>query len=318
MRQSPGTAEPHKAAALRAGRERSRIPQVVTKGVAMVAMKAADRRRRQQARRDRGSGIAPGEIVKTVREGVAGAARQLADQARSVSRQAKEATTEVSRAVMQTVREEGERLYQKKKGKAVARVQGVAKIGRQAAHALHAVKADKAAEYVEDAARRVGEATGYLEDHTLTEIIEDAADVVRRNQTLAVGGLFVAGFALTRFLKASASRGEEGEASAGVDVGGEDAASDEWEGDEGQEQGEEDEQEGESGDDIESEYDQDQGDEQGDEDDGGAEAQDEAEAGDEEREYDETEEEDEAPAARRRPGGSSRDRARERGRPARR
>jgi hypothetical protein len=286
----------------------------------MVAMNAADRRRRS-GRGDRGAGNAPGGIVSTVKEGFSGATRYLAEQARSASQQVKEATSGVTQAVLQTVQQEAERVYEKKKGRAVVRVKGVAKIGRQAAHALHAVKADKAAEYVEQASQRVGQATGYLEDHTLTEIMEDAADVVRRNQALAVGALFVTGFALTRFLKASASRDAEGHALEDEDIDEADEESGEIEGSDVEEGGEADADEAEdSADEIDSEYDEDEG--EAEEDEGeDADAQDELEsedddtgeiedARDEEDEADEADEEAPAAVGRRRGGNASRDRAR--------
>jgi len=181
--------------------------------VDMVAIKAANRRR--QSRSGRGSGErGGGEVAARLKESVAGATRYVKKQARSIG----EATSEASQQLLQTVQEEAERAYARQKGRAAARVKGIAKIGKQAAHALHAVKADRAAEYVEQASNRVGQATGYLEDHTLTEIIEDAGEVVRRNQTLAVGGLFVAGFVVTRFLKASASRNDEAHSDAPDDA----------------------------------------------------------------------------------------------------
>jgi hypothetical protein len=264
----------------------------------MVAIKAANRRR--QSRRDRGSGERGGrggEVAARLKESVVGATRYVKEQARSI----REATSEASQQLLQTVQEEAERAYARQKGRAAARVKGIAKIGKQAAHALHAVKADRAAEYVEQASSRVGQATGYLEDHTLTEIIEDAGEVVRRNQTLAVGGLFIAGFVVTRFLKASASRNDEARSDAPDDA----AAADEDRGRiEASDRGPEDEEEDGQGDEAVGEFDQ---------------ADDEADRGEGDYQDEDADEEgdspDDAPAGR--GGTAARDRTPGRGRPGR-
>src|SRR6476646_2263711 len=86
----------------RAGDGSPAPPRSIAKGMVMVAMNAADRRRRS-GRGHRGAGNAPGGIASTVKEGFSGATRYLADQARSASQQVKEATSGVTQAMLQTV-----------------------------------------------------------------------------------------------------------------------------------------------------------------------------------------------------------------------
>jgi hypothetical protein len=112
-------------------------------------------------------------------------------------------------AVEQTVKEEGEHLYEKQKDKIISRVGGIGKATRQVAHALHAVKADGLAEYVDSAAEGVEDASHYLEESDLRQVLGDAGDLAREHQALAIGGLFVVGFALSRFLRATGSPPEQ-------------------------------------------------------------------------------------------------------------
>jgi len=254
-------------------------------------MVAANSARRRHTRRGRPANEpGGGEVVARVRDGVTGATRYVAEQGRTVARQVKEATLEASQAVLQTVREEAERVYEKQKDRIAGRITRVSKIGGQAAHALRAVKADKAAEYVDDVSRRVGRATDYLEDHTLTEMMEDAGEIVRRNPALAVGGLFVAGFAVTRFLKATASRDAEGHRAAGM-LEEQDRGAAESYGDQ-MEESEEDDSEDDAQDESVDEMDEDAGDEY--------EEQEEEHSGDEDEgdEEDRDEEEDDVVASR--------------------
>jgi hypothetical protein len=169
---------------------------------------------RSKGRELKRSGGGDDELKKTLKRARADAAeavRVVKSKARAVVRSVKETTEEVAGGVMDAVQEEAERVYDQQKDRVVAGVQKVAKLTKQAAHALRAVKADNAADFVDRASERVGNSTDYLEDHTLNEMVEDAGEVVRRHEAVVVGGLVIAGFALARFLKASASRAREEE-----------------------------------------------------------------------------------------------------------
>jgi hypothetical protein len=65
------------------------------------------------------------------------------------------------------------------------------------------------ADYADAAAERVEQASEYINEKDLTELLRDAQDAARAHPALAMGGLFVVGFAAARFLKASASRDDE-------------------------------------------------------------------------------------------------------------
>ena len=115
---------------------------------------------------------------------------------------------DVTRAVAEGVREEAERIFDEQKGKIGTSAGRWGKAIRQAAHALHAVKADGAAEVVDSLAERVDGVSDYLDERSLRGLLSDASGVARRHPTVTLGGMFAAGLLAARFLKASASRDE--------------------------------------------------------------------------------------------------------------
>jgi hypothetical protein len=168
-----------------------------------------DRRDRDSGGDSGRGGGAGGEIISRVREGASGALHSVMEGAQSVTQQLKETTGEVTGAVLDTLLDEAERIYRKQKKPAISRISGLSKMADRTAHALHAVKADGVADYVEQAAEQVGSMTEYLQDRSLEEILEDAGEIVQKNRAMAMGGMFLLAFAAARFLKASASRDEE-------------------------------------------------------------------------------------------------------------
>lgn len=167
--------------------------------------------REEDAREARGGqGEGSNDVFRRVKEGASGAAEYVQSALAAAATHVRDTAGELTGGVLDTLLDEAERLYDGRKEQAISRIAGAGKLAGRTAHALHAVKADGIAGYMEQAAKRVGSAGDYLEDRTLGEILEDAGDLVQRNPAVAVGGMFIAGFALTRFLKASQSRGNDG------------------------------------------------------------------------------------------------------------
>jgi len=175
----------------------------------MVAMRPQKRKRGRDERYqgDRGQ---RDDQTRNGRSGgggiLSGAMQYVRNGAHAAAEQVQRTIGDTGGVVLDTVLDEAERLYEEQRKNAVSRVSGFSKIAARSAHALHAVKADGVAEYVEQAAEQVERSTDYLRDRELSEILEDAGDVIRRNPGAAMGGMFIVGFAITRFLKASATR----------------------------------------------------------------------------------------------------------------
>jgi hypothetical protein len=191
----------------------------------MVAMNEPQGR---GGKRRRGEGEAAGTgagdgLIGRLKDGVAGAVRRVTLEARAAGREVEQAAGNLKQSAADALRDRVRTGYEQQKGQMLARVARAGEVASQTANALRAVKADNVAEYLDGASRRVGQATQYLEDHNVTEMIQDANELARRNRAVAVGGMLAAGFVLSRFLKASASRSAE------VPSGGSDAAGGEGE-----------------------------------------------------------------------------------------
>lgn len=163
----------------------------------MVAMRHAKRKSDE-----------PADVLRRVGKQVKGVAEQVKSGAVTATREAKQEIADVTRALAETVKEEAERLFDAQRDRAASKVSRVSKVARQTAHALHAVRMDAIADVVDATAEQVDRASKYIKDRDLGELMDDASEVVNRHRALAVGGMLVAGFALARFLKATAERDE--------------------------------------------------------------------------------------------------------------
>jgi ElaB/YqjD/DUF883 family membrane-anchored ribosome-binding protein len=66
------------------------------------------------------------------------------------------------------------------------------------------------APFLNSAADRVHAASRYLQEHDTNTIVDTVRDFSKKNPYLTVGGMFAAGFALSRFLHAGNSDMEQG------------------------------------------------------------------------------------------------------------
>lgn len=187
-------------------------------------------RRGEDRANDRHAGRGDEDVVeqlKALKQRAGEAVGRVASGALTTAEQMKQKAAEITEEISGTIKDEAERLFDEQKGKAASKVGRFGKAMHQAAHALHAVKADGVADMVDGAAERVEGLNDYLEERTLAQVLEDVGEVARSHPGMMLGGLFVAGFVGARFLKASASR----EDSDGAEASG---------GDEGDESGDED------------------------------------------------------------------------------
>ncbi len=127
------------------------------------------------------------------------------DSAKAVTAQAKKTLS----AATESLREELDRVIGDRKGKAATQIEGLGGAIERAAHALHAVKLDNAADYIDAAGGTLKDLAQYVEDADLDHLTRDAAKLIRRHPRAVVGGLLVAGFLAARFLKASQTPPEE-------------------------------------------------------------------------------------------------------------
>jgi hypothetical protein len=74
---------------------------------------------------------------------------------------------------------------------------------RQAAEKLNESDRSGLGQYAESAADGMERAARYLEKSNFDDLVQDAARVARRNPSLFLGGVFLAGLAAGRFVKAA-------------------------------------------------------------------------------------------------------------------
>ena len=183
-------------------------------------------RRGDDRDRDRGHDAGGEDVVEQLRalkERAGDVVERVASGARTTAEQMKQKAAEITEEITGTIRDEAERLFDEQKGKAASKVNRFGKVMHQAAHALHAVKADGVADMVDGAAGRVEGLNEYLEERTLAQVLEDVGEVARSHPGMMLGGLFLAGFAGARFLKASASRADSNGAEASAEDEGEES-----------------------------------------------------------------------------------------------
>jgi hypothetical protein len=114
----------------------------------------------------------------------------------------REQTAETAGELKQALRGEAERVANAQKQRAAKRIHGVGWAVQKGAGLLHAGKADAVAGYVDMAAQAAEQASRYLEENDLARIAEDVGKLVRKYPAVAMSGLFLAGLALGRFVKA--------------------------------------------------------------------------------------------------------------------
>lgn len=102
------------------------------------------------------------------------------------------------------MREQGRSVVAEQKNRAAEELSHFGKAIHCAADTLREEGDDNIANYAELAAAKIDRATHYLQERDLGRLVDDAEEATRRRPELVYGGLFVAGLALSRFLKASA------------------------------------------------------------------------------------------------------------------
>jgi hypothetical protein len=129
-------------------------------------------------------------------------AQELGQSVRDGARAVKtEAQTALAAAAGQ-VRDEAERLLDKRKGRAASQMHTVSGTAGRIAHALRAVKAEAVADYADAAGDALDRAARFVEDAELSDLTQQASTFARRHPAWVIGSLFAAGFIAARVLKA--------------------------------------------------------------------------------------------------------------------
>ena len=105
--------------------------------------------------------------------------------------------------LVEQVKHEGEEFLSERKSLVAGQFTNISGAIRRAADKLHDTDSKFIADYVDRAADKVDDVGRYIDEHDLRDVMEDVGVVARRQPLLFAGGMFLAGLAAARFLKAS-------------------------------------------------------------------------------------------------------------------
>ena len=123
-------------------------------------------------------------------------------------RETKDKIAAKTKEVAAQAKETGEQYVQQGKERAADRLGGVSQTIRQTADRFEQAQDPNIAHYTRVVAEKLEGAANYLRQHDLQQLKHDGEDLVRQHPAVFFGGMFIAGFAAARFLKASADRNE--------------------------------------------------------------------------------------------------------------
>lgn len=130
-------------------------------------------------------------------------AGRSAGQAKQALQEIGSLAAEKSALAGQKLREYGGRAFNEQKERAAEEIGVVSSAIRRTADNLYAERDENLAEYVEAAAEQIDRIERYLRSRSPGAMYSDLQGIARRRPEMVAGGMFIAGVALARFLKAS-------------------------------------------------------------------------------------------------------------------
>lgn len=131
------------------------------------------------------------------------AASDALDQGKRKATELKDQAVEQAKQTGSQLQGQVTQLVGDQKAKAADQIDGFAGAIRKAAQSLHEENDEALAGYADGAASAVEQARDYLRDREPADLFRDLGGFIRRRPEWGLGGLFIAGLAAGRFLKAS-------------------------------------------------------------------------------------------------------------------
>lgn len=132
------------------------------------------------------------------------------DEARNLVDEAKRETANLASQARDQVRDHVQGLVSERKDQMANRLGSLAGVLRDAGRRLDDEDGGGFGRYAERAAEQVDRLSTYLRDRDLDSFLRDTETLARRRPELFLGGTFLAGVLLARFLKASSERRDGG------------------------------------------------------------------------------------------------------------
>jgi len=153
-------------------------------------------------RDDLGGGKSTATLPDTgdVKQKAADVLEDAKGQAKDLASQAKDQTVKLAGQA----RDQVNQLVAERKDQTAEKLGGLAGALRDTAHKLQEQDTEGFGQYADRAAEQVEKLSSYLRDHDLQGFVRDTETLARRHPDLFLGGTFLAGLFLARFLKSSA------------------------------------------------------------------------------------------------------------------
>ena len=120
---------------------------------------------------------------------------------------AKQQVTNSAQSAADALREQGEGFFAEQKSKAAGALSSVSSAIRDVAQKLRGNQSGHTAQYADMAADQLDGVARFIGDHNLGSLLSEAERAARRRPELFLGGMFLVGLGVSRFLKASSQSG---------------------------------------------------------------------------------------------------------------
>jgi|GEM_PF-6926854 len=137
-----------------------------------------------------------------------GGAEDLGSRARKEVQTVGEQAKRTMHETAESAREAGTSFLSNGKVRAADELSHFSAAIRQAGQKLHEENDHQLAEYTDVIAEKIERVSGYLRQSDLGGLVSDVEQMTRRRPELVLGGMFLLGLGLSRFLKSSARRRE--------------------------------------------------------------------------------------------------------------
>jgi len=132
--------------------------------------------------------------------------REQMGQYRGTAGQTGETIKEQAKEMVDHAQEQTQEMLTTRKEQAVSELGNIAQAFRQTGDQLREKEQTAAADAITQVANQVERFSNYLSNKEITDLLDEAENLARRNPELFLGGAFALGLLASRFLKASARR----------------------------------------------------------------------------------------------------------------
>jgi hypothetical protein len=147
-----------------------------------------------------------GENTGQVRDDLRQTADRVKDTATATVQEVADRVKEQAKQTGDKIKEQSRGFLNEQKARVGAEIHTYSAAAHRAAEQLKGESDTTLAQYVSSAADRLDRLGSRIQERDLGELVDDVEDIARRRPEVFFGGLFVAGLAVARFLKASKQR----------------------------------------------------------------------------------------------------------------